>query len=212
MFVCCECCVLSGRGLCDGLITRPEESYRLWRVDVCDQETSYARRLQPRQRVAKYNPQWVVAPVEEQEVAPALTLNPLHFDAQSDCVTQNSNSKQLLVPRTSLTDVFYLPTKIPVDTRIESYICVYINESRAQSLNSQCGGLGSIPGQTCDTSTETGFFPYSQVFSHPYYSNNAPHAFLSKCYSYRRDEWMKPGSLLSSNFFSEVGVLWVQER
>jgi hypothetical protein len=32
MSVCCECCVLSGRGLCDGLITRPEESYRLWCV------------------------------------------------------------------------------------------------------------------------------------------------------------------------------------
>jgi hypothetical protein len=28
IFVCCECCVLSGRGLCDGLITRPEESSR----------------------------------------------------------------------------------------------------------------------------------------------------------------------------------------
>ena len=27
MDVCCECCVLSGRGLCVGLITRPEESY-----------------------------------------------------------------------------------------------------------------------------------------------------------------------------------------
>ena len=27
--VCCECRVLSGRGLCDELITRPEESYRL---------------------------------------------------------------------------------------------------------------------------------------------------------------------------------------
>ena len=27
--VCRECCVLSGRGLCDELITRPEESYRL---------------------------------------------------------------------------------------------------------------------------------------------------------------------------------------
>jgi hypothetical protein len=40
MFVCCECCVLSGRGLYDGLITRPEESYRLWRVVVCDQDTS----------------------------------------------------------------------------------------------------------------------------------------------------------------------------
>jgi hypothetical protein len=34
MSVCCECCVLSGRRLCDKLITRPEESYRLWRV-VC---------------------------------------------------------------------------------------------------------------------------------------------------------------------------------
>ena len=26
MDVCCECCVLSGRGLCDELITRPAES------------------------------------------------------------------------------------------------------------------------------------------------------------------------------------------
>jgi hypothetical protein len=34
MDVCCECCVLSGRGLCDGLITRPEESYRVWSVWV----------------------------------------------------------------------------------------------------------------------------------------------------------------------------------
>ena len=30
--------MLSGRGLCDGLITRPEESYRLWCVVVCDLE------------------------------------------------------------------------------------------------------------------------------------------------------------------------------
>jgi hypothetical protein len=40
MFVCCECCVLLGRGLCDELITRPEKSYRLWCVVVCDLETS----------------------------------------------------------------------------------------------------------------------------------------------------------------------------
>jgi len=40
MSVCCECCVLSGRGLCDELITRPEESYRLWCVVVFDLETS----------------------------------------------------------------------------------------------------------------------------------------------------------------------------
>ena len=31
--------VLSGRGLCDELITRPEESYRLCCVVVCDLET-----------------------------------------------------------------------------------------------------------------------------------------------------------------------------
>jgi len=35
--------VLSGRGLCDGLITRPEESYRLWCVVVCNLETSRMR-------------------------------------------------------------------------------------------------------------------------------------------------------------------------
>jgi hypothetical protein len=28
---------LSGRGLCDGPIPRPEESYRLWCVSECDQ-------------------------------------------------------------------------------------------------------------------------------------------------------------------------------
>ena len=40
IFVCCECRVLSGRGLCDELITRPEESYRLRCFVVCDLETS----------------------------------------------------------------------------------------------------------------------------------------------------------------------------
>ena len=47
--VCCECRVLSGRGLCDALITRPEESYRLWRVVVCDLETGHG-------------PRWTAAP------------------------------------------------------------------------------------------------------------------------------------------------------
>ena len=32
--------MLSGRGLCDELITRPEASYRLWGAVVCDPETS----------------------------------------------------------------------------------------------------------------------------------------------------------------------------
>jgi len=43
MSVCCECCVLSGRGLCDELITRPVGSYRLWCVVMCDLETSWMR-------------------------------------------------------------------------------------------------------------------------------------------------------------------------
>ena len=45
--VCCVCCVLSGRGLCDELITRLEESYRLYCVVVCDLETSRMRRSWP---------------------------------------------------------------------------------------------------------------------------------------------------------------------
>ena len=47
MSVYCECCVLSGRGLCDELITLPEKSYRLRCVVVCDLETSRMRRPWP---------------------------------------------------------------------------------------------------------------------------------------------------------------------
>ena len=44
MGVCWECCVLLGRGLCDELITRLEEYYRLWCVILCDLETSSTNR------------------------------------------------------------------------------------------------------------------------------------------------------------------------
>jgi hypothetical protein len=40
-------CVLSGRGIGDELITRPEKSYRLCSVVVCDLETSGTRRPWP---------------------------------------------------------------------------------------------------------------------------------------------------------------------
>jgi hypothetical protein len=40
MSVSCEYCVLSGRGLCILLVTRPEESYGLWCIVVCDLENS----------------------------------------------------------------------------------------------------------------------------------------------------------------------------
>ena len=59
MFVCCECCVLSGRGLCDDLITRQEESYRLWCVVVCDLETS---------RMRGHDPRWVAAPQKKKKI------------------------------------------------------------------------------------------------------------------------------------------------
>jgi hypothetical protein len=39
MSVCCECCVLSGRSLCDELMAHPKEFYVLWSVVVCDLET-----------------------------------------------------------------------------------------------------------------------------------------------------------------------------
>jgi hypothetical protein len=47
MFVSFDCCVLSGRVLCVGLITLPEESYRLWCVSECDREASIMRRPWP---------------------------------------------------------------------------------------------------------------------------------------------------------------------
>jgi hypothetical protein len=47
MSICCECYVLSGRGLCEELIIRPEETYRLWCIVVCDLETSWRRKPWP---------------------------------------------------------------------------------------------------------------------------------------------------------------------
>jgi hypothetical protein len=43
----CDCCVLSGRGLCVGLITRPEESYEMCGVSECDREASTMRKPWP---------------------------------------------------------------------------------------------------------------------------------------------------------------------
>ena len=45
--VSCDSCVLSGRDLCDGPITHPEESYPLWYVLVYDLESLKIRRSWP---------------------------------------------------------------------------------------------------------------------------------------------------------------------
>jgi len=44
LFMYFECCLLSDRCLCDELITRPEEFYRLLCVILCNLETSRMRR------------------------------------------------------------------------------------------------------------------------------------------------------------------------
>jgi hypothetical protein len=79
MFVCCECCVLSGRGLCDGLITRPEESYRMWRVVVCDQETSKTKRLKPATGLWKIQPLWVLTPRKQTNKLILISNGGLYF-------------------------------------------------------------------------------------------------------------------------------------
>jgi len=56
--------VLLGRGLCDELITRPEESYRMWCVPMCDLETSRMRRPWPALgRSATGKKRWLAMPV-----------------------------------------------------------------------------------------------------------------------------------------------------
>jgi hypothetical protein len=45
MFICFDCCVLSGKGLYVELIAHSEESYRMWCVVLCILETSRLRRI-----------------------------------------------------------------------------------------------------------------------------------------------------------------------
>jgi len=78
MSVCCECCVLSGRGLCDGLINRPEESYRLWRVVACDQETSNEE-AKARYGAVKNTTKRVVTPGEKK------TKKVIYITLQNSC-------------------------------------------------------------------------------------------------------------------------------
>jgi len=60
MSVYCECCVLSGRGLWDELITRPEESYRLWCVIVCDLENLKNEEAVTRVGSQRHQKKWIV--------------------------------------------------------------------------------------------------------------------------------------------------------
>ena len=57
MSVACECCVTSGRGLCVGLITRPEESNR---VPECDREAAIMWRVWPTRGLLRHGKKCVV--------------------------------------------------------------------------------------------------------------------------------------------------------
>jgi hypothetical protein len=80
MSVCCDCCVLSCIGLCNELITYPEESYRLWCVVVCDLETLWMRRPWPIGDCCDKNKQ---------------THNDVPFEVQY-CVVDITSSKYIL--------------------------------------------------------------------------------------------------------------------
>ena len=59
---------MSGRGLSDGLIARPEDSYRLRRVVVCDQETSRMRGAKASYRAVESIITGVVTPGKQTNV------------------------------------------------------------------------------------------------------------------------------------------------
>jgi hypothetical protein len=59
MSLSCECCMLSERS-CVGLISSPEESYRLWCVVVCDREASILRRPWPSGGYCALKKNWLI--------------------------------------------------------------------------------------------------------------------------------------------------------
>jgi hypothetical protein len=86
IFVCCECRVLSGRDLCDEPITRPEESYRLCCVIVCDLETSWMRSPWPSGDCRAKNEQTNIAEVSR----PVLKLNPFRTPVKLPAILLSS--------------------------------------------------------------------------------------------------------------------------
>jgi hypothetical protein len=113
MFVCCECWVLSGRGLCDGLITRPGESYRLWRVVVCVKETSKTRSLKPATGLWKTQPHCVVTPGKQTTTSTdrtndyatfctVKTPRPSKFNVSGQSILQKVTRKNVFVKQTDM--------------------------------------------------------------------------------------------------------------
>ena len=105
MGVCCECCVLSGRGLCDALITSPEESYRLWCVVVCDIETSRMRRSWPTGGLSRHKKKysyWSLIVLLLQNTGCLSTLTYSIDQRSCPVLSESRNSQQCMQPEGSL--------------------------------------------------------------------------------------------------------------
>ena len=71
--------MLSGRGLCDELITRPEESYRLWCVVVCDLENLKNEEAMTRVRSQRHRKKKPMAGPVEQDCETSNFLKTVFF-------------------------------------------------------------------------------------------------------------------------------------
>jgi hypothetical protein len=56
----CDCCVLSGRVLCVGLITRPEETYRVWLVWMWSWSLDNVEALDPLESLAPWKEELLI--------------------------------------------------------------------------------------------------------------------------------------------------------
>ena len=108
----CKCCMLSGRGLCNELISRPEESYRLWCVILWEPETWRMRRPWPalgfcarqierereRERLALIVHAWKKLKTSVElmtaEVKFYLNISPVVFYTGTECQTNRRRGRQ----------------------------------------------------------------------------------------------------------------------
>jgi hypothetical protein len=129
MFVCCECCVLSGRSLCEGLITRPEESYRLWLAVVCDKETSKTWSLKPVTGLWKIQPQWVIKPGKQTNTNKEYSFKVRHslieeYSVQCASYSPSSSKSNFIIISASGTTAFCKSLALLYDTTKKALLFV----------------------------------------------------------------------------------------
>jgi hypothetical protein len=85
-------CVLSGRGLCGELITRPEESYQLWCIIVCDIETSWIRRPWPTGGCRPKNKQTLIT--DGKEITKPLIMQLSPVKTADNCIMRGLRGRE----------------------------------------------------------------------------------------------------------------------